>query len=157
MKDDQIILLLLLVGGAWVLYTRSHGLTLTGEYAHPMIDPSANAFRPGSLSLVQPTTSTGTGATNVFSAIGSAVQTILQRVNAGNMPTRPADSPYILNSGISDPGVPIVGGILPPPDPSLADTFPYWSWTEPPAVALADLSFTVRPEDAYIPAPPGSL
>lgn len=158
MKDDQVILLLLLAGGAWYLYTRQHGLTLTGEPAHAMIDPSWNAYRPGSMSPVQSTNSTGTAATNVFSAIGSAVQTIARSITAGNNPRVPADSPYILNAGIRNPDVPVTGGIAPEPDPTLADAYPYWTWTyfDQQPTQIADLSSTLRPEDFYIPPPPGS-
>ena len=37
MKDRDLILLLLVAGGAWYLYTRNNGLTLLGEPVNPML------------------------------------------------------------------------------------------------------------------------
>lgn len=126
-----------LLGGAWYLYTRSKGLTLTGQPANPMIAGAAigNSFSP-----VAASNAVSTAATNVFSAISRGLATISAAVAKsttapGNAPQlTPANAagvnPYQTSGVTATPGVPYVGDIPPSPDLYLDTSMPFWQWNQ---------------------------
>jgi hypothetical protein len=172
MRDgERFVLLAALAGVAWWLYTRSQGLTLAGQYANPMYIPPASNKQ----SLVTPSGTTGTLATNVFSQIGQVLQSTLRAFTAqpANGPAQPAPSSTISLADVSRWGLQVPPDEPPPPstaavlnttDPSLDTSVPYWSWgfdrTQlAPGVPL--MSWTLNPDTlgfdpSYIPPPPGS-
>ena len=169
MKTDKLIVVGALVGLAWYLYTRSKGLTLLGEPANPMLPPAVN---PSRQSLVTPSTSTGTWATNIFGAVSNAFRSIVDSLHAGpgSSTTLPAPS----STGIAPGDVRRLGLLVPadePPPPSIGagagtsedtsldETLPMWQWV-PPTTAVPSMPWTLDPvalgfDPNYIPPPPG--
>lgn len=134
MKDKDLLLLVIVAAGAWYLYTRSRGLTLTGavDNAVPMLQ--SQWLRPDPMSTVTPSGTTSAAAANVFSAIGRAVQSITSALaGPGNTAGAPAQS-FAIPGGLavgapaSNAGVTNVGDVGQPFDPSLAEASPYWMW-----------------------------
>lgn len=163
MKNDKLILMLLLAGGAWYLYTRSQGLTLTGQPQYPLI--TQGNWNPQS--TITPSGSTSVQATNVFSAIASGIQTIIRSIaQPGNAPIAPSPS-YAISGGqavgapAANYGVPSVGDPMPAYDPTLEDSNPFWMWDNsferPANGTVQGLEWTLNgPVDySYIPPPPG--
>lgn len=161
MKDnDRLLLVLAVAGGGWYLYTRSQGLTLTGQPANPMLPPGV--VRPG-LSTISPNNSLNTLATNVFSSLGQSLQSIFKNVSKsapGNGPSSPSST----GAGISAADVASWGlqvPIVDAPPPGYYDTAtPFWSM---PSYALNQaplMPWTLNPailgfDPSYIPPPPG--
>lgn len=132
---------LALLGGAWWLYTRSQGLTLTGQPANTGIRAAATG---NSTSPVVGSNSVSTAATNVFAAISRGIATISAAIAKstaapGNAPQLvPANSsgvnPYQTGGVTSGAGVSYVGDIPPSPDLYLENLVPFWQWNQGAAV-----------------------
>lgn len=168
MKDtDRFIVAAAIAGLVWWLYTRQKGLTLAGQPENPMLLPAAPDNHQ---SLVTPSDSTGTGATNVFSAIGSALQTFARTLGAGpgNAPHIPSASSTISSANVGNWGLQVrpnepAPGLATnvPLDDSLDYQTPFWSWGYPMATGVAAMPWTLNPavlgyDPTYIPPPPGS-
>lgn len=167
-QDGRAAALALLVAGAgWWLYTRSRGLTLTGQPANTMLLP--NAATGNSFSPVAPSASVNVGATNVFSAIAQAVSQlggIFARKQGGNAPAVSAPNyaginPTMTGGPASNPGAPSIGSVLPVPDSSLDNSLPFWGWgfdpVAPAPIGVPALPWTVPPGFDVVPPPPGVL
>lgn len=105
-SNGRQLLALGLVAAAWVLYTRSRGLTVTGQLA------------------------AGGGAPIL---LGGLLHTPFGLAGAGNANGSPAESVTSIGSAppgspASKGGVPSVGDVMPDPDYSLYEASPYWSW-----------------------------
>lgn len=164
MKNDQVILLLILAGGGWYLYTQSQGLTFTGQPLNPMLAPAPSNKQ----SLVSANASTSTLATNVFSTIAASVKTIF-----GALGPRPGNAPQLASASttISPRDVSSWGLQVPrdEPAPSTAASglsnngalnaqVPFWSWN--PTMGIQPMPWTLNPavlgfDPNYIPPPPG--
>jgi len=164
MKNDQIILLLLIAGGGWFLYTRSQGLTLTGEPLNPMMNPAAGNKQ----SLVTGNVSTSTLATNVFTTLTKSLQAF-----AGFLTPKPGNASQLASpsSTISprdvaswglqvprDEPAPYVAATSPSDDGTLNTQIPFWSWN--PTMGVPAMPWTLNPavlgfDPNYIPPPPG--
>lgn len=168
MKEEKIIALAALGGLAWLLYTRSQGLTLAGQPANVMLDPARSQ-----LSLVTPSYSTSTAATNpnnlavaLSSLVNKFLSSIARPSASGNGPaigstTISGIAPGTTGAPASYSGVASIGSALPTPDPSLLDADPYWSWdfsfdTMPTIPNYAALGWTLPADANVIPPPPGS-
>lgn len=172
MKNDKTIELLAalaLLAGAWYLYTRSKGLTITGGYANTMMP--AYPVTGNAMSPVAPSSSSSTAALNVFSAISKGIATLGAALThktaaSGNGPTVVPDNPAgIVPSHIGSAtgafGADYISEALPAPDTSLDESLPFWQWDfsfdRPPATPnYAALAYTITPDMAYIPPPPGA-
>lgn len=142
--DMRVMLAAGLLGLAWYLYTRSRGLSLTGQYQNPMLLPPAqigNAMSP-----VAPNNSVGLAATNVFSAISKAIATVassFKSARGGNAPASSSDTAAGVNART-------IGSATSSQGPDLGEIqVPFWSWGFDP---VAPDPFGV-PSLAYWPKP----
>lgn len=151
MKDNQKIVAVVALGAVgWYLYTRSHGLTLTGQYANQAIPPNTR----NALSLVTPSYSTSTAATNTgnpFAVLGTLINHVTSifssKAAPGNGPARSSSSAAIPNgnTGTSNPGVPAIAQTLPVYSPVYDDIDPFWGWgLTPTPIVGEDFSNTPR-------------
>lgn len=158
----DILIVLVVLGGAWYLYTRSRGLNVLGQYDNTMLRPAQTG---NSTSPVVATSTTSTWATNAISALLKGIQQITSSIAhaPGNANTRPA-APYNgtaigeqTGNGTAT-GASFIGSELPAPDPTLDTGIPFWSMFDvpPPTPDYSSIAWTVRPEDSYIPPPPGT-
>lgn len=147
----------------WYLYTRSQGLTLAGAPENPMLP----AARVGQQSLVTPSTSTSTFATNVFGAIGGALRSIVTSLQAapGNGPRIPSAS----STGISQSDVQSWGLAVPRDEPAPAiasqvvepaDLAPFYTMGYGYNSGVPSMPWTLNPvtlgfDPNYIAPPPG--
>jgi hypothetical protein len=166
-QDEKIVVILALGGVAWYLYTRQNGLTLTGQPEHPMIPANRNLQ-----SLITPSYATGVQATNTNNPVAAIGSLVNQALSIFTKPKAPGNGPVhtaapsisIPSTGApaSSPGVLSIGSQVLTIDPTLADENPFfgWGWDVPlspadNAAGISSLSWTVTPDMAAIPPPPG--
>lgn len=131
-QTENVLIVAGLAAAAWYLYTRANGLTLTGEYANPMLATGSN--QGNKMSNVTPNTSTSTWATNVFTAVGKALSTIVGSVKgqAGNRPVEASPSfavrPGAVGSGTTPGDIPFIAQSPILEDNSLNAGLPFWQF-----------------------------
>jgi hypothetical protein len=138
-QGQKFVIVGAIAGLAWWWYQRSRGLTITGEPINPMLPSSV---RLSQQSTVTPNTSTSTWATNVFSAIGSALKTIQASLQSapGNGPrvasasqTGIAQSDDLTHGLATSPQLiaDSPASVVVEPDSSLDESAMFWQWLTP--------------------------
>lgn len=131
-QTENVLIVAALAGAAWYLYTRANGLTLTGEYENPMLATGSN--QGNKMSNVVPNTSTSTWATNVFTAVGKALTSIVGGIKGkpGNTPVEASPSFAVragsVGTGTTPGDIPFIAESPLLLDTSLDTGVPFWQF-----------------------------
>jgi hypothetical protein len=164
-QDHKRFAVVALAALGWWLYTRSQGLTLTGQPINPMIPPLGNRQ-----SLVAPSYASSVAATNASNPVAQLgvlinrfFSSIAATAKSGNAPARQSASStlpaFAIGAPASNAGVASIGSERPVADSSLVDDYPYFlmGFDSPNAASgVPEMSWTLGPDASYIPPPPGA-